>query len=143
MIAESLSVTFTNVSITSKFTFLTGEIFEYNDDDSDNVRYDSSNDIEMYGVDPGDNMLFEFGMNIRTYYKFDLMENISIENILTLYSNYLEDPQNLDLDYTMNLVMKINDVFSTNLTFQTVYDDNAYQGFQVREVIGLAVNYVF
>jgi hypothetical protein len=34
-------------------------------------------------------------------------------------------------------------MFLTNLTFQTVYDDNAYQGFHVREAFGLVVNYVF
>lgn len=129
--------------LTAKFTFLTGEVFEYNDDDPNAVRYDSSNDIEMYGVDPGESLLFELGLNIRTYYKFNIMENISVENILSVYSNYLEDPQNIDIDYTMNLVMKINDVFSTNLTFQTVYDDNAFEGFQVREVFGLALNYMF
>ena len=129
--------------LTAKFTFLTGEVFEYNDDDPLAVRYDSSNDIEMYGVDPGESLLFELGLNIRTYYKFNLMKNISMENIITLYSNYLEDPKNVDIDYTMNLVMKINDVFSTNLTFQTVYDDNAHKGVQVREVFGLALNYMF
>ena len=58
------------------------------------------------------------------------MENVSMENILNLYSNYLEDPQNVDLDYTMNLVMTINKYLSANLAFQTIYDDNAYQGFQ-------------
>ena len=35
--------------LTSKLTFLTGEKFSYNDDDPDNVRYDSSNDIETNG----------------------------------------------------------------------------------------------
>lgn len=71
------------------------------------------------------------------------MKNISMENIFAIYSNYLEKPQNIDIDYTMNLVMKINDFFSTNLNVQTVYDDNAYSGFQIREVFGLGVNYSF
>ena len=85
-------------------------------------------------------MLYEFGINIRTYYKIDLMENVSFENILTLYSNYLDRPQNVDLDYTMNFVLTINKWLSTDLTFQTIYDDNAFSGFQVREVFGLGVN---
>ena len=66
-----------------------------------------------------------------------------MENILNLYSNYIDRPQNVDIDYTMNVVMKINDSFSTNLTFQTIYDDNAFRGFQVREVFGLGINYGF
>jgi hypothetical protein len=30
------------------------------------------------------------------------MANVSIENRLNLYSNYLDDPQNVDIDYQMN-----------------------------------------
>ena len=127
-----------NISpFTAKFTFITSEIYTYNEDTQ---LYDSSNDIETFGVDPGDSFLVEFGFNARAYYKFDIMNNISIENILNLFSNYIDKPQNIDLDYTLNLVMKINDVFTTNLTFQTIYDDNAFNGFQIREVFGLGVN---
>jgi len=57
--------------------------------------------------------------------------------------NYLEDPQNVDIDYQLNLVMTINKFLSTNLSFQTIYDDNAFRGFQIREVFGLGVNYKF
>jgi hypothetical protein len=130
-----------NISpLTSKLTFLTSEVFSVNDDDENNVFYESSNDIETYGVAPGDNLLYEFGFNLRGYYKLNLMKNISMENILNLYSNYLDKPQNVDLDYTMNVVMKINDIFTTNLTFQTIYDDNSFEGFQIREVFGLGLN---
>lgn len=96
-----------------------------------------------FGVEQGDSSRYEFGAAINAYYKFNLMENVSVENILNLYSNYLEDPQNVDLDYTLNVVMKINKYLTTNLAFQTIYDDNAFRGFQTRQVIGLGVNYGF
>ena len=96
-----------------------------------------------FGVLQGDSSRYEFGAAVNGYYKFNLMTNVSMENILNLYSNYLEDAQNVDLDYTMNIAMKINKVMSTNLAFQTIYDDNAFRGFQVRQVIGLGVNYTF
>lgn len=135
---DNLHVNF--APLAAKFTFIFGEVFKYN---SGLGIFESSDDIEVFGVDPGDSSLFELGFNIRAYYKFDLMKNISMENILSLYSNYLNKPGNIDIDYTANLVMKINDVFSTNLTFQTIYDDNAYSGFQVREVFGVGLNYNF
>jgi len=128
---------------TSKITLLTSEKFSYNNDDPDAVFYESSNDVETNGVAAGESSLYEFGMNIRGYYKIDLMENVSFENILTLYSNYLEDPQNVDLDYTLNIVLTVNKWLSTDLTFQTIYDDNAYKGFQMRETFGLGVNLNF
>lgn len=96
-----------------------------------------------FGVEEGEDTRFELGFRGSLYYKFNLMENITMENIFALYANYLENPENVDLDYTMNVVMKVNDYFSTNLAFQTIYDDNAYKGFQVREVLGFGFTYGF
>jgi hypothetical protein len=71
------------------------------------------------------------------------MTNVSLENILSVYSNYIEKPENIDLDYQINVVMKINRYLSTNLSMQAIYDDNAFQGFQTRQVFGLSVNFGF
>ena len=96
-----------------------------------------------FGVEEGKTTRYELGASIGAYYKFNVMENISMENILNLYSNYLEDPQNVDLDYTMNMIMKINKFISANLSYQTIYDDNAFRGLQTRQVFGIGVNYIF
>ncbi len=136
--SDDLSVNF--APITSKFTFLNGEVWEFNDDP---LQFESSKDIEMYGVAPGEDLLYDFGLNIRAYYRTEIMKNISIENILTFYSDYLDNPQNVDVDYTLNVVMKINDVFSTNFTFQGVYDDNSFSGLQIKENFGVAISYNF
>lgn len=96
-----------------------------------------------FGVEQGKSMRFELGAALNGYYKFNIMENVSMENILNLYSNYLDKPQNVDIDYQMNLVMKVNKYISANLSMQTIYDDNAIGAFQVREVFGLGFNYGF
>ncbi len=96
-----------------------------------------------FGVEQGKDMRFEFGAALNAYYKLTLMENISMENILNLYSNYLDKPSNVDVDYQMNLIMKINKYMSANLSMQAIYDDNAITKVQVREVFGLGVNYGF
>jgi len=96
-----------------------------------------------FGVLQGDSSRYEFGAAVNGYYKFNIMENVTAENILNLYTNYLEDAQNIDLDYTLNIVMKVNKYLSTNFAFQTIYDDNAFSGFQTRQVIGVGVNYGF
>lgn len=93
-----------------------------------------------FGVEEGKSTRYELGASVGAYYKLDLMKNISMENILNLYSNYLEDPQNIDLDYTMNLVMNVNDFISANLSYQTIYDDNAFRGLQTRQVFGIGIN---
>jgi len=97
-----------------------------------------------FGTEAGKTTRFEIGVAARAYYKFNLMENVSMENLLGLYSNYLEDPQNVDIDYTMNLAMSVNKFLSANLVFQAIYDDNiTNKGFQIRQAFGLGLNYQF
>lgn len=100
-------------------------------------------DGDYFGVDQGATTRYEFGASINAYAKLTLMENVTMENILSLYSNYLEDPQNVDMDYTMNLVMSVNDYLSANFIFQAIYDDNAVEAFQIREVLGVGLTYTF
>lgn len=100
-------------------------------------------DAGAFGVDPGENLRFELGAAISGYYKFNLVTNVTVENILNLYSNYLEDVQNVDIDYQINIAMKINRWLSSNITLHTIYDDNAFRGFQTRQLFGLGFNYGF
>ena len=64
-----------------------------------------------FGVAAGETTRYELGASVSGYYKFNLMENVSIENILNLYSNYLEEAQNVDIDYTVNVVMKLTSIY--------------------------------
>ncbi|MDP5198557.1 DUF3078 domain-containing protein [Flavobacterium sp. DG2-3] len=119
--------------LTSKFTFV------------DNA-YTSGIDYvdgDYFGVDANKSMRYELGFYASVYYKLAIMTNVTAENTLNLYSNYLEDPQNVDIDYSLNIVMKVNKFLSANLSFQAIYDDNAFQGFQTREVFGLGINFGF
>ena len=94
----------------------------------------------FFGVKRGKNSRFELGASISSYYKVELLENVEMENKLNLYSDYLENPGNIDLDYTITTIMKINKYLTTNLIFQFIYDDNSVQRLQVREVMGIGLS---
>lgn len=96
-----------------------------------------------FGVEQGESTRYELGASISGYYKVEVMKNVSVENILNLYSNYLDEAKNVDIDYTLNVVMKVNKYLSANLSMQAIYDDNAFEGFQTKEVFGLGINYGF
>ncbi len=100
-------------------------------------------DGKYFGVDAGESSRFEFGASLSGYLQFQIMEDVVMENNINFYSNYLEDPDNIDIDYLMNLEMGINRYLSANLLFQAIYDDNAVGAFQIREVFGLGINYNF
>ena len=95
---------------------------------------------QYFGVNKGSNSRFELGASLRSYYKFELIENVEISNRLSLYSDYLENSGNIDLDYTINTSMKINKHLTTNLILQFIYDDNSVKRLQVREVMGIGLN---
>ena len=100
-------------------------------------------DGDYFGVDAGEGMRFEFGASLTALAAFDIVENVRMENSINLYSNYLDKPGNVDIDYLMNLQMGINEFLSANLLFQAIYDDNAVGAFQIREVFGVGFNYKF
>lgn len=98
-------------------------------------------DGDFFGINEGESIRTEFGASLNAFVKFKVMEGITAGNVLGLYSNYLEDPLNVDIDYTLNLIMSVNKYISANFTFQAIYDDNAVRGFQIREVLGVGFNY--
>lgn len=108
-----------------------------------------------FGVDPGKKSLFEFGASLDAYYKVRIAENITLENILKLYSNYLDKPQNVYTDYTANLFLKVNKFVTVNAGVQLIYDDNtqipfekdgvlsSHPALQVKQIFGAGLTYKF
>jgi len=123
------------------------------------VRDEALSAAGAFGVEPGKKLRTEFGASFDAYYKAELMKNISIENSLKLFSNYLEDPQNVDMDYTLNLFLKVNEYISVNGALQLIYDDNTLipregndgsiipgserPALQVRQAFGVGLTYKF
>jgi hypothetical protein len=99
--------------------------------------------IGVFGVDPGKNVRTELGFFVGAYYKTDIMKNISLENTLNLYSNYLDHPENVDIAHQLNLAMQVNKYISANLNLHTIYDDNMLKEIQFKEVFGVGFNYTF
>ena len=93
-----------------------------------------------FGVKKGQTSRFELGASIRSFFKFELVENVFVSNRISLYSDYLDNPANIDLDYTIDTTMKINKYLTTNLIIQFIYDHNSVQRLQVREVMGIGIS---
>ncbi len=98
-------------------------------------------DNSYFGVAAGQSNRYELGASLNAFYKVDLLENITMENNLALYSNYLDRPGNVDINYLTKINLKVNDWISAKFIFQAIYDDNAVGAFQIREVSGLGVSY--
>lgn len=96
-----------------------------------------------FGVAKGENVAFSLGFNLSGYYKLSVMDNIEMENIITIYSDYLNKPKNIDIEYQVNIRFKVNKFVKMHLTAHTILDDNASGNAQFRELFGLGLNYSF
>ena len=133
-------------------------------------------DAGAFGVDPAvydaSGVKLEDGANIRNelggYIKFavkaDLMENVGLQTRLDLFSNYQNNPGNIDVNWEALISMKVNKYLSVSITTQLLYDDdikivkrpaqvdgsgnvtepaNIGPGTQFKEVMAIGFNYKF
>ncbi len=88
------------------------------------VRDQELAELGAFGVDAGKKIRSEFGGYIRLQCNKSLMENISILSKLDLFSNYLKNPQNIDVSWENLLSMKVNKYVSASLSTHLLYDDD-------------------
>lgn len=81
-------------------------------------------DIGAFGVDQGKKMRMEFGSFFKMELKTEIMKNVSLNSKLDLFSNYLHNPGNIDINWDLLVNMKINDYLSANLITNLIYDDD-------------------
>ncbi len=95
-----------------------------------------------YGLkNDGDSSLFQFGFLGTAVYKVKLMENITLINSASVFSNYLDHPERLVLSYGGILNMKINKYVSSIITLDLMYDHNQIQKTQLKQTLGVGFAY--
>ncbi len=95
-----------------------------------------------YGLkNNGDSSLFQFGFLGTAVYKVKLMENITLINSASVFSNYLDHPERLVLSYGGILNMKINKYVSSIITLDLMYDHNQIQKTQLKQTLGVGFAY--
>lgn len=106
--------------ITAKFTYV-----------SDTVLANAG----AFGLDPAtidsdgarqssDQLRSEAGAFIKIAYQRDLMENVNLNTKLELFSNYFNNPENVDINWEVMLNMKINDFLTAQVKTHFIYDDD-------------------
>lgn len=111
-----------------------------------------------FGVDPGENIKTEAGAFLRASFKKDLSSVLNLQSSLDLFSNYLDNPQNIDIYWQTLFLLKVSKYISASLSLQVLYDDDTkitfYKddgttvdhigpGTQFKEAIGIGFAYKF
>ncbi len=75
-----------------------------------------------FGVDAGDKIRNEIGGYFRADITKEIMTNIKLTSTLGLFSNYVERPENIDVNWEMLLLMKVNKYITVSLNTKLIYD---------------------
>jgi hypothetical protein len=98
----------------------------------------------------GQKSRFEIGIYTRLTYNKSIAKNIDLQSKLELFSNYINNPQNVDVNAEAMFLFKINSFFSASLQCALIYDDdikirgsnNSYgPRTQFKSIIGLGMTY--
>ena len=65
---------------------------------------------------------YEFGARAVAKFQYPLAKNIDFSSKLELFSNYLNHPERIDVDWQNMLVLKVNDWLNANLSTHLIYD---------------------
>ena len=91
------------------------------------VKPDGSQEIPLswhYNVDPVRKVRFELGALVSVKYKSEIAKNVTYSTRADFFSNYLDDPQNIDVFWTNVFHLKVNNWLIVNYNFDLIYDDD-------------------
>ncbi len=77
-----------------------------------------------FGVNPGSNARHELGFLVRAKWDKELLTNMAMTNELELYSDYINNFGNIDVDWVLTFKFKINDLLEANFRTHLIYDDD-------------------
>ncbi len=114
-------------------------------------------------LNDGKNMKYELGGYVRLQYtrtewNQEWLKNVGLTSKLNLFSNYLDNPQNIDVDWETLITWKLYKFFTVSFNMHLLYDDdtktievdeisgeNITKGpkVQFKEILGLGFSYSF
>ncbi len=94
----------------------------------------------LYGVDPAKESRGEFGTFVTASIKKDIFQKkVNYYSKLDLYSNYLKNPENVDVFWTNQFKVKLTKWLNVNYQLDMLYDDDTKDPKNPTSAIGLQV----
>ncbi len=75
-------------------------------------------------VKDGEQIRQEVGASLTFTFKKDIFTNVNLDTRLDLFSNYLSNPQNIDVDWQTTLTLKVNKFLNAVVKTHLIYDDD-------------------
>ena len=75
-------------------------------------------------IDEGNKVRSEFGFLVTSDFKKQVFPNVNMNTQISLYSDYLRDFGNIDVDWQLVFDMKVNDFIKANIGSHLLYDND-------------------
>ena len=116
-------------------------------------------DVDGNVIEAGENILFEFGFLVTNAWEAEIYQNVLLKHRISLYTDYIRDFGNIDIDWELNIDLKVNKYIVTSIGTHVIYDDNILFGeeindqglvvvpgktrIQFKQLLGVGVSYDF
>ena len=107
------------------FSPVTGRVTIVNDDRLASEGAFGVNDLDKYDTIIHTNapkVRYEFGARAVAKFQYPIAKNIDFNSKLELFSNYLNHPERVDVDWQNMLVLKVNSWLNANVSTHLIYD---------------------
>jgi hypothetical protein len=101
----------------------------------------SLKDVKAFGVDAGKTARFGVGAFIQANANYDLAKGVNYRSVTSVYSDYLDDPQNVVLDMNNLFTFTVNKYIGATLTLNARYNDREINRTQLQYALGIGFNY--
>jgi Protein of unknown function (DUF3078) len=81
-------------------------------------------DLDGNLINEGKMSRTELGVLVTAYHKREVWKNINLENRLSLYSDYINNFGNIDVDWQIQLDLVVNEYVRANIGAHFIYDDD-------------------
>lgn len=124
------------------------------------VNDDSLSLAGAFGVETGERFRSEFGGYIRCIFSRkdfsqSWLKNVALTSKVDLFSNYLNNPERVDVNWENMIVMKVNKAITVNVSTHLIYDDDTkfsvlngdgvtyrkVPKLQFKEIVGVGVSF--
>ncbi len=112
--------------VSSKFTMM-----------RDTVKFDQT----YFGIPENQKVKKELGAYIKSIFSIDFSNDISMENKVNFFINYLEKNESLDVDYEMTLNMKVTELINTTISTHLIFDKDVSPKIQFKENLSVGISY--
>ena len=114
--------------------------------------------VGAFGVDANETVRYEFGGLVKLAVDAKLDNNIKYTSSLELFSNYSNNPENIDVNWDNLIAFQINKFLTTSFSFTLIYDDDiklpidsnddgetdySAPRTQIKQVLSIGVQYKF